>query len=79
MYAIETPILFSAKASLEAFQCIEFASGDVATPTSPIEPPRASGAIIKKGTAVVMVFNWRLPYSLSCPTKLTLEDCETIF
>ena len=34
------------------------ASGDNATPTSPIAPERESGAIIKNGTAVVMVFSW---------------------
>ena len=34
-----------------------FASGDKATPTSPMAPDRESGAIIKKGTAVVIVFS----------------------
>ena len=37
-----------------------FASGEVAAPASPSEPERASGAIIRKGTAVVMVFSCRL-------------------
>ena len=45
-----------AKAILAGFQCMLFASGDSATPTSPIAPDLESGATIKKGTAVVMVF-----------------------
>ena len=44
------------KASFAGFQCIEFASGVVATPTSPIAPALESGPINKKGTAVVIVF-----------------------
>ena len=47
----------STNASLEGFQCDEFASGEIATPASPIAPDLESGAISKKGTAVVIVFN----------------------
>ena len=46
----------STKANFAGFQCNEFASGVVATPTSPIAPDFESGEISKNGTAVVMVF-----------------------
>ncbi len=45
--------LLFAKGILERFQNMELASGRVAMPTSPIPPERASGEILKKGTAVV--------------------------
>jgi hypothetical protein len=42
------------KASLAAFQWAELASGEVATPTSPMAECLLSGAKFKKGTAVVI-------------------------
>jgi len=45
------------------FQCNEFASGDVATPMSPIPPALESGEINKNGTAVVIVLRLFLPIS----------------
>ena len=55
---IETdiPTLSSVKLNFAGFQCIELASGEVATPTSPMAPDLESGEISKKGTAVVIVF-----------------------
>src|SRR5687767_1601028 len=44
---------FWAKGVFARFQIGAIASGDVATPKSPIPPARASGEIRKKGTAVV--------------------------
>ena len=41
------------KASFDGFQWFEKASGDVATPWSPIDADLASGAIDKNGTPVV--------------------------
>src|SRR5690348_3911671 len=38
------------------FQKLEFASGLVATPRSPIPPALASGEILRNGTAVVTTF-----------------------
>jgi len=43
------------KAYFAGFQCMELASGFEATPASPMAPALASGAINRKGTAVVMV------------------------
>jgi hypothetical protein len=44
---------FLAKVVFARFQKAAFASAGVATPASPIPPARASGEILKKGTAVV--------------------------
>ena len=49
--------MFFEKGVLDKFQKIEFASGRVAIPTSPMPPARASGEILKKGTAVVSAFS----------------------
>jgi hypothetical protein len=65
VYETANPICLSMKASLAGFQWMEFGSGDVATPLSPIPPARASGAIIRKGTAVVMVLIWPRSESLN--------------
>ena len=43
---------------------MELASGEVATPTSPIPPALESGEMVKKGTEVVIVLMPR-PLSLS--------------
>ena len=51
-----SPNFLSEKANLLPFQCIEFISGSVAAPTSPIAPCLLSGLIIKNGTAVVIGF-----------------------
>ena len=56
VYDKPIPISLSAKAYLAGFQCCELTSGEVATPASPIAPARESGAILKNGTPVVMVF-----------------------
>lgn len=53
---MEKPELSSMKASFEAFQKIEYKSGDVATPDSPMAPALESGVIDRNGTAVVIVF-----------------------
>ena len=53
------PPLLVLKGVFAKFQNAELASAEVAIPTSPIPPLRASGDILKKGTAVVttlMVF-----------------------
>ena len=50
------PYFLVANGSLARFQYWEFASGEVAMPTSPIAPARASGEMRRKGTAVVIVF-----------------------
>jgi hypothetical protein len=42
----------SIKASFDGFQKFALASGDKATPASPIPPDRESGVINKNGTAV---------------------------
>ena len=62
---------------------MEFASGLVAAPASPNPPPRASGAINRKGTAVVMVFNLSVssipdiwPVPLTC--AIEFNDKKTI-
>ena len=52
----DIPKSSSVKLIFEGFQCIELASADVATPTSPIAPDLESGEINRKGTAVVIVF-----------------------
>ena len=57
-----------AKLKLEALKCIEFASEGIAIPTSPIAPKRASGTILKKGTAVIMVLLQSEP-SAEAPLK----------
>ena len=44
----------SKKASLAGFQYTALASGEMATPTSPIPAERASGEIARKGTPVVI-------------------------
>ena len=49
-------VSFSKKASFDAFQYCELTSGDKATPASPIAPERASGEIVKNGTAVEIIF-----------------------
>jgi hypothetical protein len=56
VYEIETPVLPLIKGYFAAFQCWEFASGVVATPRSPIELARESGAIVKNGTVVWIEF-----------------------
>ena len=48
---------FSEKAIFDGFQWRLFPSGERATPASPKAPDLESGAIIKKGTAVVMVLS----------------------
>ncbi|MBV6443656.1 MAG: hypothetical protein EPGJADBJ_05439 [Saprospiraceae bacterium] len=64
-----------AKASLAGFQWIELASGEMATPASPMPPARLSTEIIRKGTAVVMVLRswpqgwpvtWLMQSELTC-------------
>jgi len=52
---MDTPNSSSIIEYFAAFQYIEFASGLVATPKSPIPPALESGVIIKKGTAEVIV------------------------
>ena len=47
-----------------------FASGEIATPTSPIPPERESGVIFRKGTAVVIT----LLFS-SWPAKTPAGGC----
>ncbi len=37
------------------------ASAEIAIPTSPIPPERASGTILKNGNAVIMVFGIQFP------------------
>jgi len=46
-------IIFARTELLQDYKKGELASGEVATPKSPIPPARASGEILKKGTAVV--------------------------
>ena len=48
------PILKSSwiNAYFAGFQCIEYTSGEVDTPISPIPAERASGAMLMNGTAV---------------------------
>ena len=55
VYEIETPASFLLIAILATFQYCELASGLNAKPTSPIAPLLASGLILIKGTAVVIV------------------------
>lgn len=43
-------------ASLEALLWMELASAEVAIPASPIAAERASGTILRKGTAEMIVF-----------------------
>ncbi len=62
VYETPTAKFSSESAYFEAFQCCDQTSVLVATPTSPMPPPRESGAIVKKGTAVVMVVCFK-----SCP------------
>jgi len=64
------PILSSIKTSFAGFQWIEFASGEVATPVSPIAPALASGVILRKGTAVVITL-----VSSFCPTIFGGDVC----
>src|SRR5687768_13724449 len=75
VYDNEIPPLFVLKGTFARFQSVEFASGDVATAKSPIPPVRASGAIRKKGTAVVTTFIdcvfWDLMVSAS-PVKMRI-------
>ena len=59
-YEIEKPKSSSMKLYLAGFVLIELASGEVAAPTSPIEPDLESGVIIRKGTAVVIVLRLSL-------------------
>ena len=78
-------------ANFDKFQCTEFASGDKATPTSPIAPDLESGAINKNGTAVVIVFNCNEkscpPDAVVCPielkatenAKILVKRCFVIF
>ena len=53
-YDNENPILLSMKANFDGFQCMLLASGEIATPASPMPPERESGVMLKKGTAVVI-------------------------
>src|SRR6185503_14762799 len=62
------PPLDSLNATLPMFQKPALASGEVATPISPIPPERASGEIRKKGTAVVTTL------ILSTPWACTVDD-----
>jgi hypothetical protein len=71
VYNSRKTISLSIKANLAGFQCILLASGDVDTPASPMAPERASGAIIRNGTAVVMVLTL-------CP-KSSPYSCDTMF
>src|SRR5688572_27786529 len=64
------PPFDSLKATLPIFQKPALASGDVATPRSPIPPARASGEIRRKGTAEVTTFN------LSCAFKAVTKPHE---
>ncbi len=66
---------FSAKASLDGFQWIELASGEVATPASPMPPARESTEIMRKGTAVVMVLS--TPASQSWPVSWLMHPVFT--
>ena len=61
VYETEKPALLNAKAYFDGFQYCELTSGSVATPRSPIEPPRASGAILRVVTPVVMGLNMSFP------------------
>jgi hypothetical protein len=65
VYEIPKPADPSIKTYFEEFQCCEFTSDEVATPTSPIAPCLESGAIVKKGTAVVIGFD-----SIACPDSI---------
>jgi hypothetical protein len=56
VYEADIPVGLVRKANLEGFQWNEFASGEIATPASPIAPDLASGVISKKGAAVFIVF-----------------------
>jgi hypothetical protein len=57
------------KASFEGFQKFALASGDSATPASPIAPDRESGVIIRKGTAVGIAFEL-VPLVLVCANAM---------
>jgi hypothetical protein len=65
------PPLFLRKADFETFQNVEFPSGVVATPKSPIPPALASGLIRKKGTAVVTTL------MVGCAEATTAAKSET--
>ncbi len=74
VYDAETPYPLSINASLAEFQYAEFASGEVATPASPIPAALESGVMDRNGTAVVITL-----LVLSWPIKEVPEDptvCE---
>ena len=70
VYEIATPNSSSIIEYFAGFQNIEFASGLVATPKSPIPPALESGVIIKKGTADVIV--------LTLPLRSGIDVCALL-
>ena len=56
----------------EGFQCCELPSGVVATPASPRAPALVSGAIVRKETAVEIVFGALRP-SIVVPSLFVCE------
>src|SRR6266436_1755751 len=70
------PSVAFAKGIFAVFQKIAFASGESASPASPIAPERASGAMRRKGTAVLITLV--LPSSESAKVcALTSDDTDT--
>ena len=65
--------VWSVNAMRAGFHAIAAPSGVNATPASPKAPLRLSGAIMRKGTAVVMVFN------CNCSAVSTCVSCAVAF
>ena len=60
------------KGYFAGFQYCEFISGSVAAPTSPIPPPRESGAILSELTPVLIGLNKSF-----CPHEVTEKESNS--
>jgi hypothetical protein len=72
----------AANGTLARFQKTEFASGEVASPRSPIPPDLASGEIRRNGTAVVTTLIgsgcvvWAFTALIPAIRKTTISSCK---
>jgi hypothetical protein len=79
-----TPKVLSLKAYFAGFQNMEYTSGEVAAPTSPIPPDLASGAIVKNGTEVEITLEPSVGSGGNCAnksdiTKVQINNKTTLF
>jgi hypothetical protein len=70
-------MVLSLNAYFAGFQYMEYSSGEVAAPTSPIPPALASGAIIRKGTEVEITLEPSEGSGGSCAYRSDTTNVQT--